>query len=91
MGDPQPLLLNDSEPTHFQQNARLPRVASVDVFRGLSVFVSSPVNACSQFFKETKDLLSTYNMKKEKIMNIYRFLFILHKLNTHSPFEFDHS
>ncbi|KAL5066537.1 hypothetical protein RYX36_028274, partial [Vicia faba] len=34
MADPQPLLLN-SEPTQL----RLPRVASVDVFRGLSVFL----------------------------------------------------
>ncbi|XP_058785715.1 uncharacterized protein LOC131660490 [Vicia villosa] len=38
MADPQPLLLN-SESTHLKQNARLPRVASVDVFRGLSVFL----------------------------------------------------
>lgn len=38
MADPQPLLLNDSEPTQFQ-NATPTRVASLDVFRGLSVFL----------------------------------------------------
>ncbi|CAJ1972966.1 unnamed protein product [Sphenostylis stenocarpa] len=38
MADPRPLLLNDSEPTQFQ-NARPTRIASLDVFRGLSVFL----------------------------------------------------
>ncbi|XP_061372420.1 uncharacterized protein LOC133314906 [Gastrolobium bilobum] len=38
MADPQPLLLNDSEPTQFQ-TGRTTRVASVDVFRGFSVFL----------------------------------------------------
>nr|KYP53560.1 Heparan-alpha-glucosaminide N-acetyltransferase [Cajanus cajan] len=35
MADSRPLLLNDSEPTQFQTT----RVASLDVFRGLSVFL----------------------------------------------------
>jgi predicted acyltransferase len=45
MADPQPLLLNsnsEASTTQFNQNATLPRpprVASVDVFRGLSVFL----------------------------------------------------
>ncbi|XP_027356426.1 uncharacterized protein LOC113865851 isoform X2 [Abrus precatorius] len=41
MADPQsqPLLLNDSEPPTQFQNARPTRIASVDVFRGLSVFL----------------------------------------------------
>jgi predicted acyltransferase len=47
MADPQPLLLNSNSEgaaasTQFNQNATLPRsprVASVDVFRGLSVFL----------------------------------------------------
>ncbi|TKY75506.1 Heparan-alpha-glucosaminide N-acetyltransferase [Spatholobus suberectus] len=39
MADPQPLLLNDSEPTQFQKARATTRVASLDVFRGLSVFL----------------------------------------------------
>jgi predicted acyltransferase len=47
MADPQPLLLNSEAATQFNQNATLPRsprVASVDVFRGLSVFVCNSLS-----------------------------------------------
>lgn len=40
MADPEPLLNGSSEPTQSGDRVRASRVASLDVFRGLSVFVS---------------------------------------------------
>lgn len=62
MADPRPLLLNSE-----QTQLRLPRVASVDVFRGLSVFVTFslfPVNVSLFLFDYYYYYVAAYDFRR---------------------------